>query len=1002
MAPSGAAAEVAVADRELRERSERLRLLAQARDEHTASLLPSSEITFGVSLAIDEARGRVEPELWRHPVVRIAALRVGLDARGRVQHVRPAHLDAMTASPGLLPPEVGLEVLALWHGARALERRVFGPPRETEAVLLPPVPGSGTLLSTLFEVARCHVNDIGGPRLMRGPARTGHPQWRLASNGRQDLVLAPLPGEPPWAVLPVVPLHYVNTQTGTFGLLRSEIGDEVALELTTALSVPASLSSAVPDEVRASLTSAGLPLPLPLRRGAPEAIVPIASVRLTGRDAFGGRVPQVELWFAYGGVRVRPGEPGDEVMHLVGDTLHPSPRAHAFERAAIARLRELGAPERVDATATVADQEAWIAFARDAVPRLRAEGFDVTVEDSFEWTAVEIDGWYGATEDADAGEWFLELGVLVGGERINILPAVVEAIRDGRITRERLQVEHATVLLPLADGRRVRVEGARLQAIVDVLVELHDHDRSPRDKLRLSSLDAARLDALTDVAWELSPRVQQAVARLREGPVSVALPTALRAELREYQRHGFEWLQWLREAGLGGILADDMGLGKTVQALTHLLAEHEAGRMKAPALVVVPRSVLRNWAREAERFTPGLRVLVYHGRDRHAALANGEHQLVVTTYALLQRDEVLQQQRWHTVVLDEAQAIKNPTTKVALAAMKLNAQQRLAMTGTPMENHLGELWSLTSFVNPGLLGNRRQFTQWYRTPIERDGEVGRFDALCRRIAPFMLRRTKTQVLTELPPKTEVVMYAALDDRERDLYESVRLTMEERVRKELVARGLAKSQIVVLDALLKLRQVCCHAPLTKLAAARAITRGSKLTLLLDLLEQLAAEGRRTLVFSQFTSMLEVIGKELHALEIRWSTITGRTSDRQRVVDEFQQGNVAVMLVSLKAGGTGLNLTAADTVIHYDPWWNPAVEAQASDRAHRIGQDKPVTVYRLICEGTVEERMVALQERKAALGRGIQESAQRRTQGGHRLDERDIAALLAPLGELDLPE
>ncbi len=207
---------------------------------------------------------------------------------------------------------------------------------------------------------------------------------------------------------------------------------------------------------------------------------------------------------------------------------------------------------------------------------------------------------------------------------------------------------------------------------------------------------------------------------------------------------------------------------------------------------------------------------------------------------------------------------------------------------------------------------------------------------------------------------------------------------------------------MLDALLKLRQVCCHAPLTKLAAARAITRGSKLTLLLDLLEQLAAEGRRTLVFSQFTSMLEVIGKELHAREIRWSTITGRTTDRQRVVDEFQQGNVAVMLVSLKAGGTGLNLTAADTVIHYDPWWNPAVEAQASDRAHRIGQDKPVTVYRLICEGTVEERMVALQERKAALGRGIQESAQRRTVGGHRLDERDIAALLAPLGELDLPE
>ena len=1000
------------AEVELERRLARVSALAQT-PEPASPRRASTELLFAVTLAlIDEVRppdrvsAAAPPRGREHEpqrrCVRLEALRVSYDARGQVHQVRPAQLDALSVH-GYLPPEVGLDVLALWHRARAFEQRELGGRHEPDAVLVPPAAGSGALVLSLFSLARCHVNDIGGPRLVPGPTREATPQWRVLHDGAQELLLAPAPGESSWAVLPVAPPIYVDATSGAFGKLSSTLPEAVALELVEPLRVPMDLSRALPATVIASLQVSALPLPRALTRGVVREVEPAMKLRLSGRESALGVSAFAELWFDYDGARVRPGDPGTEVVRVVDDTALSCPRRPEREQAAIARLRALGAPERSDAADLVATAAAWQRFASEGVPALRAEGWQVDIDDSFEWSGLTPDGWYGdASEDeGDASAWFLELGVVVQGERINILPAVIEAIRSGRLTRERLQID-TPVLLPLGDGRRVTLEGARLQAIVDVLVELHDAAQLAAGKLSLSRVDLLRIDALPDVPWDLAPRLRAGLERLRAGPRALPTPLALQAELRGYQQQGFEWLQWLREANLGGLLADDMGLGKTVQALTHLLAEHEAGRMKAPALVVAPRSVLRNWAREAERFTPALRMLVYHGRERQAALASGGYQLVVTTYALLQRDELLLQQRWHTVVLDEAQAIKNPTTKVAVAAMKLDAQQRLGMTGTPMENHLGDLWSLMSFVNPGLLGNRRQFTQWYRTPIERDGEVGRFDALCRRIAPFMLRRTKAQVLTELPPKTEVVMYAELDGRERDLYESVRMTMEERVRRELVARGLAKSQIVVLDALLKLRQVCCHAPLTKLAAARAITRGSKLTLLLDLLEQLAAEGRRTLVFSQFTSMLEVIGKELHAREIRWSTITGRTTDRQRVVDEFQQGNVAVMLVSLKAGGTGLNLTAADTVIHYDPWWNPAVEAQASDRAHRIGQDKPVTVYRLICEGTVEERMVALQERKAALGRGIQESAQRRTVGGHRLDERDIAALLAPLGELDLPE
>jgi len=318
------------------------------------------------------------------------------------------------------------------------------------------------------------------------------------------------------------------------------------------------------------------------------------------------------------------------------------------------------------------------------------------------------------------------------------------------------------------------------------------------------------------------------------------------------------------------------------------------------------------------------------------------------------------------------------------------------MTGTPMENNLGELWSLFAFAMPGRLGTPRNFNQWYRRPVERDGDFKRLDALSRRVAPFVLRRSKAQVLDELPPKTEVLLRAQLTRKQRDFYESVRMTMEKRVRKALHDRGLAKSHIVVLDALLKLRQVCCHPPLAKVAQAAQVGAGAKLALLWELLTELLAEGRRVLLFSQFTSMLSVIESGLVARKVSYLSITGRTRRRQAIVDEFQEGETPVLLVSLKAGGTGLNLTAADTVIHYDPWWNPAAEEQATDRAYRIGQTQPVTVYRLICEGTVEERMLSLQARKRTLTEGLQRDAERRSARGLALDEADLEALLAPAG------
>ena len=445
------------------------------------------------------------------------------------------------------------------------------------------------------------------------------------------------------------------------------------------------------------------------------------------------------------------------------------------------------------------------------------------------------------------------------------------------------------------------------------------------------------------------------------------------AELRPYQQQGLAWLGFLADAGLGGILADDMGLGKTVQVLAHIWTERASGRLCKPVLVVVPTSLISNWYREARRFAPLLKLLILHGTQRARLFRRiATHDLVITTYPLLARDRRrLAEHDFGLLVLDEAQSIKNARTQAAQTVRELRATRRLAVTGTPLENHLGELWAQIDAVEPGLLGDERLFTNLYRTPIEKQGDVARQQRLNRRIAPLILRRRKEDVAPELPPRTEILRSVELEGRQRELYESLRLAQHSRVQAALAQRGLSQSGIVVIDALLKLRQVCCDPRLLKLDGARGITASAKLELLLELLDELIAEDRRVLVFSQFTGMLDLIAAALRARGIAYLMLTGGTQNRGALVDRFQNGDTPVFLISLKAGGVGLNLTAADTVIHYDPWWNPAVEQQASDRAHRIGQTKPVFVYKLICAGTVEEKIQAMQVHKAALAQAVLE-------------------------------
>jgi len=454
-------------------------------------------------------------------------------------------------------------------------------------------------------------------------------------------------------------------------------------------------------------------------------------------------------------------------------------------------------------------------------------------------------------------------------------------------------------------------------------------------------------------------------------------------------------MQFLREFDLAGILADDMGLGKTIQTLAHILTEKEAGRLTQPALVVAPTSLMGNWQDEAARFAPGLRVLVLQGKDRLAHFDSiDQFDLVLTTYALLPRDEEkLRAHGYHLVILDESHYIKNPRSKAAQTAGLLRARHRLCLTGTPLENHLGELWSQFHFLLPGLLGEEKAFNTGFRHPIEKQGDNGRRALLTRRINPFLLRRTKDKVAKELPAKTEMVRTVELSGAQRDLYETVRLAMDKKVRTEIAKKGVARSQIVILEALLKLRQVCCDPRLVKSETAKkAAAPSAKLSELMTMVEELLEEGRKILVFSSFTSMLTLIEAELQARQVPYAILTGDTDNRAEVVRAFQQGLVPIFLISLKAGGVGLNLTAADTVIHYDPWWNPAAENQATDRAWRIGQDKPVFVYKLIAKGTLEEKIQVLQQKKAALAQAMLNAGE-----GHStaITQEDLQAIFAPL-------
>ncbi|PWV64759.1 DEAD/DEAH box helicase [Plasticicumulans acidivorans] len=882
------------------------------------------------------------------------------------------------------------------------------------------------LLARLLASGRCHWHDETGPLLSVGAPRPAQPQWCVDDSGRSRLALVCAPASS--VVLALEPPWYIDVEAGSAGPLETPLPPSLAAAIATAPTLAAEELPRVTAWLERHLPGVSLPPPPQLTVAVARSHRPQPRLRLYTREVTppaprAGRTPAAvpvdgaHLDFGYGEQWLALNDATTEISRYVDGVVQRLPRASAFEHDCLEQLcaadlvpvRTVALGDRLPRECRhdygFHDPDRWGEFVLDTLPRLRADGWTVDIEPGFRFNLVEADDWFAELDDAAGEDWFgLALGVEVQGQRVNLLPCLVELIArqpggSGRDWLESLGDERR-VMVPLPDGRLLPVPAARIRAILGVLVELYDGEGlNLRGEFSLGRVHAGRLAeleaALTGrpLHWHGGQHLRELAERLRSGPQPLALPAGFHATLRPYQQQGLEWLQFLRATGLAGVLADDMGLGKTVQTLAHLASEHAAGRLDRPALIVAPTSLLPNWAAEAARFAPGLRVLALRGPERSMHFASiPQHDLILTTYALLPRDrEALGKYDYHLLILDEAQAIKNPTAQAGLVARALKARHRLCLSGTPMENHLGELWSLFDFLLPGLLGDSRQFQRLFRKPIEKDLDAATRERLARRVGPFLLRRTKEQVAADLPPKTEIVRTIELAGTQRDLYEGIRLAMQERVRAEIASKGLARSHIVILDALLKLRQVCCDPRLVKLGSARAVKGSAKLELLTEMLPELVDEGRRVLVFSQFTQMLALIEKELQKLGLPYVILTGATDDRDTPVRRFQNGEVPVFLISLKAGGTGLNLTSADTVIHYDPWWNPAAEDQASDRAHRIGQDKPVFVYKLYTEGTVEEKIRDLQLRKRALVDGI--LGERESSGV--LADEDLEALFAPL-------
>lgn len=643
------------------------------------------------------------------------------------------------------------------------------------------------------------------------------------------------------------------------------------------------------------------------------------------------------------------------------------------------------------------------AYATSLIRRLSELGIRVEVAPELGVQFVEASGIYSDAEEVQGGRWVeIDIGVEIDGERLSLVDLAATVLKDPSFTPEAEPDEdpEAPLIVSLPDGRLMRITLAKAREALAPILEWIDFRvdskepiiRVPRTNLIAHAASTGELPAVVD--WPNADRIHSAARAIRDGSVREVpiTPEGFLGELRHYQQDGVRWLLTLEAAALGGILADDMGLGKTVQLLASIAMSRRREPGQAPVLLAMPTSLVENWKCEAQKFTPDLRVLTLHGPDRASLFEDiSNADIVITTYPLLWRDiEQLKPYRFSLALFDEANAMKKDTGATRDAVLQLQFDRAMIITGTPIENSLAELWSFIDVALPGLLGSKRQFTKTFRTPIERkspDEEArGR---LARRVKPFILRRRKEDVLKDLPPKTVVVRNVTLSDRARKSYDALHTSMSVRVRDAIAERGLSQSKVTVLNALTNMSLFCCHPKLVeKEDRPSNINVSDKLISLMEMVNELVADGRRILIFSQYVSFLKIIDTELRKHAIEPLMLHGETKNRGKLVRQFQDGHCPVFLISLRAGGVGLNLTRADTVIIASPWWNGAAEQQAGDRAHRIGQENPVFVYKVIVSDTIEDHVMVIQGRKTALAAAILDEG---STSGAIFDAEDIDML-----------
>ena len=664
-----------------------------------------------------------------------------------------------------------------------------------------------------------------------------------------------------------------------------------------------------------------------------------------------------------------------------------STRDSSAEKAALGRLQRSGfsGPD-AGGKLQLTGQNPVLNFLAREFPRLQRE-WQVTLDEQLENRTLKnlerVEPRFSIT--SSGVQWF-DLGVVfasAGGETFSAAD-IQRLILSGQ--------NHAR----LKNGRMAVIDSGAVEELQEVLLDCAPQQNAAG--YRINNTQAGFLEATLrqHADWKVqAPATWRERAAKQSGEARLDCPPLgdLEPVLRPYQKQGVAWLHFLRTNGFGGILADEMGLGKTLQTLAYLRFIRQSQPGLAPMLVICPTSLVFNWLAEVKKFTPELKVLALHGPDRHARFDDiPASDLIVTSYALIRRDaEKYRGLEFDTVVLDEAQHIKNRQTQNAQAVKAVRAKHRLVLTGTPLENSVLDLWSIFDFLMPGYLGTARDFRERYELPIAKEKNAEAQSRLARRLRPFLLRRLKREVAKDLPAKLEQVSFCELTPDQRAVYQQV----IEASRKEILEadgpQGLAKSRMVVLTALLRLRQVCCDLRLLKLDNLNPAATSGKLDLFGELLEEVIDGGHRVLVFSQFVGMLTLLKERLAAEKIEFCYLDGSTTDRAAVVERFQtQAGIPVFLISLKAGGVGLNLTGADTVIHFDPWWNPAVEDQATDRAHRIGQARVVTSYKLITRDTVEEKILILQNRKRAV---IQSTISGEEEFAASLNWEEIQELLA---------